>query len=206
MRYTESMKPQSFIFIGRSGSGKGTQAKLLQEYLKKVDPSRNALYVQSGAEFREFIKGGSATQKLSRDIYDKGGLQPEFLATFMWTNVLVKNYTLGEHLIMDGMPRKYHEAGVLDSIFDFYKITKPFVVYIDIKKEESVNRLMARGRIDDNRKEIEERLSWFETEVSHALDFYRDNPQYNYLVVNGEQPVEKVHADIIEKIVAKLQK
>lgn len=200
------MKPQSFIFIGRSGSGKGTQAKLLQEYLKKNDPTRNTLYVQSGAEFREFIKGPSATQKLSKDIYDKGGLQPEFLATFMWTNVLVKNYTLGEHLIMDGMPRKYHEAGVLDSIFDFYKITKPFVVYTDISKEESVNRLMARGRIDDNRKEIEERLSWFETEVAHALDFYRDNPHYNYLVVNGERPVQEVHEDIIAKISPKLQK
>ncbi len=201
------MKPQSFIIIGRSGCGKGTQSKLLMEYLKKLDASRECVYIQSGAEFREFIKGSSFTQKLSNEIYSAGGLQPEFLAILMWTNVLVRNYSGKEHLIVDGMPRKYHEAGVFDSIFEFYKIKeKPFVIYIDINKEESVSRLMARKRFDDTKEKIEERLSWFETDSIHTVDFYRDNPDYVYITVNGEQPVEKVHADIIEKIAPKLQK
>ena len=60
------MKPQTFIFIGRSGCGKGTQAELVQEHLKQIDPKRKVLYIQTGAEFREFIKGNSETQKLSK--------------------------------------------------------------------------------------------------------------------------------------------
>ncbi len=193
------MTPQTFIFIGRSGCGKGTQAKLIQDYLKKFDASRDILYIQTGAEFREFIKGNTVTQKLSKEMYDKGMFQPEFLAIHMWTSVLVSKYTAGEHLILDGMPRKYHEAGVLDSVWPFYKMRPPHVIYIDITHDESKKRLLARKRFDDNDKEIEERLSWFESEVVPTLDFFKSNPDYDYVVVNGMQPAEEVHKEIIEK-------
>ena len=195
------MEPQTFIFIGRSGCGKGTQAKLLSDYLNKVDPTRDVLYVQSGQEFRDFIKGNSETQRLSKIIYDVGGLQPEFLAIYMWVNVLVNKYTKNEHIIMDGMPRKFHEAGVLDSIFDFYKLKKPIVINIDISKEMSINRLMARKRLDDTREDIEARLSWYETDVVPAIGYYRENKNYQFIGLDGDRPIEDVHKDIISKII-----
>jgi adenylate kinase len=193
------MTPQTFIFIGRSGCGKGTQAKMLQEYLKRCDTDHDVLYVQTGQELREFIKGTSTTQKLCKELYDKGGLQPEFLAVYMWTNVLINKYTTGEHIIMDGMPRKYHEAGVLDSVWSFYKMKPPFVIYLDIPKEESIKRLMARRRFDDKEEEIRERLSWFETEVIPTLDFFKNNPDYHYINVDGLPPAEDVHKEILAK-------
>jgi adenylate kinase family enzyme len=193
------MTPQTFIFIGRSGCGKGTQSQLIQEYLKKNDPEHEILYIQSGAEFREFIKGDSITQKLSKKIYDTGEFQPEFLAIHMWTNILINKYKGNEHMIMDGMPRKYHEAGVLDSIWNFYSIQKPHVIYMDISKEESKKRLLARKRFDDIEAEIDNRLAWFEAEVIPTLDFFKNNPDYDYQVVNGEQDVNKVFADILSQ-------
>jgi adenylate kinase len=193
------IRAQTFIFLGSSGCGKGTQAKLMLEYLKKTHPSRNTLYIQTGAEFREFIKGDSLTQKMSKDIYDKGQFQPEFLAIYMWANALVKNYTKDEHLVLDGMPRKYHEAGVLDSIFSFYKMGRPHVVYIELSEEESRKRLAKRGRFDDTEAEITERLSWFKTEVIPTLDFFKNNPDYEYIVVNGNQPPEDVHKEVLSK-------
>lgn len=194
------MTPQSFIFIGRSGCGKGTQAKLLQDYLKKYDPEQDVLYIQTGQELREFIKGPSITQKVSSELYDIGGLQPEFLMVYLWTNVLVNRYTTGEHLIMDGMPRKYHEAGVLDSVWKFYKIkNKPHVIYLDIPMEESVKRLMSRKRMDDNEDDIRERLSWFESEVIPTLDFFRNNPDYNYIQLNGMGTAEDIHKEILAR-------
>ena len=196
----KNINPQTFIFIGRSGCGKGTQAKILIDYLKKLDSSRDSLYIQSGLEFREFIKGDTTTQKFSRSIYDKGALQPEFLAVFMWVNVLINKYTAGEHLIFDGTPRRYHEAGALDSIIDFYKLGKPNVLNIEISREESIKRLLARGRMDDKKEEVEERLSWFETEVLPAISFYKDNPRYNYILINGEQSEEKIHKDIVSRL------
>jgi len=193
------MTPQTFIFIGRSGAGKGTQAKMIQEYLKKINPQREVLAIQTGAEFRAFIQGDSLTQKLSREIYEKAAFQPEFLAVYMWTNVLVNKYTADEHLVMDGLPRQYHEAGVLDSVFSFYKLEKPHVIYLDVSKEEAANRMLARKRVDDVPEEIEARLKWFEVQVFPTLDFYKDNPNYDYHVIAGERPPEEVHADIVAK-------
>jgi adenylate kinase len=192
------MTPQSFIFIGRSGCGKGTQAKFLQDFLKKNDPARAQLYIQTGAEFRKFIEGNSITQKLSKEVYDKGAFQPEFLAIYMWTNVLVNQYTKDEHIIMDGMPRMYHEAGVLDSVWRFYGVKPPHVVYIDISKEESRRRLLARHRFDDTEEEIAARLQWYEDNVVPTLDFFKNNPDYNYLTINGEQDPAAVFADILK--------
>ncbi len=195
------MIPQTFIFIGRSGCGKGTQSKLLQAYLEKNDPSRKVLYIQTGQELREFIKGDNTTQKLCGALYEKGGLQPEFLAVYMWTNVIVNKYTAGEHMIMDGMPRKYHEAGVLDSVWSFYNIKHPHVIYLNIPKEESLKRLLARKRVDDTQDEIEKRLSWFETEVIPTLDFFKNNKDYTYVEIDGTQSVEDVHKEVVTKTV-----
>jgi adenylate kinase len=193
------MNHKTFILMGRSGCGKGTQSKLLMDYLKKISPDQSSLYIYGGAEFREFIKGGSETQKISKRIYDAGELQPEFLAVYTWSKVLVEKYSGKENLIFDGMPRKYHEAGVLHSILDFYKLNKPYVINLDISEEESISRLMKRGRIDDNLDDIKVRLSWYGTEVEPAINFYRDNPDYHFAAINGEQPPEKVHEDIIQR-------
>lgn len=194
------MNQQAFILIGRSGCGKGTQGKLLMEELKKKDPARPVLYIQTGNEFRTFIKGDSVTSKLSKEIYDQGGLQPEFLTIYMWTTLLVNNYKGNEHIVIDGTPRKYHEAGVLDSIFGFYKLIKPVVIYIEVSKEWATQKLLARGRFDDNAHEIEKRLGWFETDVVPTIEYYRKNPAYTFVQINGEGGIEEVWAELKRKL------
>lgn len=194
------MNQKSFIFIGRSGCGKGTQSKLLMDYLKQIDPQRNTLYVQSGNEFRKFIQGPSLSSQLSKTIYDTGGLQPEFLAIYMWVNFLVHEYKGSEHIIMDGMPRKYHEAGVLESIFDFYKLEKPYVIHIDVSRKWSADHLLRRGRADDKQEEIEARLAWYDTDVVPTIEYYRTSPGYTFIEVNGERPIAEVQKDIAEKL------
>lgn len=194
------MSPHSFIFMGRSGCGKGTQAKMIIETLKKLDPGRKSVYVQTGQELRELIKGESYTQKMVKDIYDVGGLQPEFIAIYVWAKALVDRYTGDEHLVFDGVARKLHEAAALLSVFPFYKTEKPWVINLEITDEEAEKRLMGRKRFDDNKKEIAVRLSWYETEVRTAIEFYRSNPLCNFVTVNGAQSVEKVHADIVKAV------
>src|SRR6185369_14989513 len=152
------MNHKTFILMGRSGCGKGTQSKFLIDFLKRTDPNTKTLYIYGGDEFREFIKGPSETQKISKRIYDAGELQPEFLAVYTWANVLVNKFSNEENIVFDGMPRKYHEAGVLHSILDFYKLDKPYVINIDISEEESIERLKKRGRFDDNIDDIKVRM------------------------------------------------
>ena len=158
------------------------------------------LYIQGGGEFREFIKGDSTTQKLSKSLYEADKLQPEFLSVYMWINVLVKNYNGNQHLIFDGAPRRKHEAGVLDSIFDFYSLKDPYVINIDVSEEWATERLAARHRQDDKSEDIKKRLAWYMTDVVPAIEFYQSNPKYKFIRINGEKSIEDNHKELIEKI------
>ena len=194
------MQQQAFIFIGRSGSGKGTQSARLMDYLKKKDPSRGVLYIQTGQELRQFIQGDSKTQQITREHYDKGELMPEFIATYAWIRLVVEKYTGSEHLLFDGTPRKVHEATVLHSAFVFYGIAKITVIHIDISKDEALKRLLLRKRIDDSEEDIIKRLSWYEEEVAPTVDYFRNNPKYNFFEIAGEKSAEDIHNDIVEKL------
>ena len=194
------MNKQAFIFIGRSGSGKGTQAALLMEALEKEDASISSLYIQTGQELRNFINGNSYTQKIAKELYESGGLFPEFLSVYQWVNVLVERCKGDEHLIFDGTPRRLHEAGVLNSIIGFYKFGKPWVIHLDVSHEQAFKRLTLRHRLDDDVKDIKRRLAWYDTEVLPTVDYYRNNSNYNFLEINGERPIEEIHADIVKKL------
>ena len=194
------LKPQALVFIGRSGSGKGTQADMLMKKMKELDSSRDTLYIYSGQEFRKFIQGSSYTAKKSNEYYISGKLQPEFLAVRMWVDVLTEKYNGSDHVIFDGTPRKPHEAGVLDSIFDFYDFEKPVIIDLKIRPEESLRRLLARKRLDDNEDDIRKRLNWYETDVVPTIEHYRDNPRYHFMEIDGERTPEEIHADIVKRM------
>lgn len=195
------MKPQTFIFIGRSGCGKGTQAKLLQEKLKEKNPETSIFYVETGHRFREFIKENSHSSLLSKEIMDRGALQPEFLAIWNWSSMLVDGMKGNEHLILDGTPRKVDEAEVLDSAIRFYKREKPFVIFLDVSKEFSFARFAERLRSDDREKQvIEERMKWYEEHVIGAVRYYWKNENYRFLHIQGEQSIQEVHNEIMTKL------
>ncbi len=194
------MKPQTFLFIGRSGCGKGTQAALLIEKLKKQAPARPVFYLEMGQKFREFIKKEGYTNTLSHAIYEKGGLQPSFLTIYTWSDIFINGFEREHHLVVDGTPRRLDEARVLDGALAFYKREKPVLVHLKVSRAWSKEKLLARKRFDDTDADIEERIAWFDTDVAPAIEFYRGNPDYRFVEVSGEQPIEKVHADIISQI------
>ena len=195
------MNPQTFIFIGNSGCGKGTQTEFLKKYLTEKDENKfPVLHLETGALFREFIKGNSYSEQLSRDIYATAMPQPDFLAVWSVSYFLIKNLTGKEHLITDGMSRSLIEAECIDTALDFYG-RKTNVIFLNVSREWSRKHLTARGRSDDTAEGIENRLNWFETDVVPAIEYYRNNPKYNFVEVNGEQGKERVHEDIVSKLI-----
>ena len=197
--------PLTCIFIGRSGCGKGTQAALLERVIREKYSGEPLFYLETGARFRDFIQSNTYSSNLSQDIMATGALQPEFLAIWNWSHLLLENMKGGEHLILDGTPRKLDEAEVLDSAMRFYKRKKPYVIFIDVSKEFSLARFKERGRIDDmNAQAIIKRMEWYEEHVVPAVRFYWQNDDYTLIHVHGEQSVDAVHAEIIKNI-AELQ-
>ncbi|MFO0718508.1 MAG: nucleoside monophosphate kinase [Candidatus Paceibacterota bacterium] len=195
------MNPQTFIFIGNSGCGKGTQAEFLKAYLKEKDTAvRPVFHLESGEKFREFIKEKGYTSELSAKIYSRKERQPDFLAIWLAADVMIKNFKGDEHLIIDGVARSLIEAESFDSALSFYG-RKANVIYPRVSREWSRKHLMSRGRSDDSPEGIETRLGWFDTDVVPAIEYYRNNPNYNFIEVDGEQGREKVFADIKEKLI-----
>ncbi|HEY4528610.1 MAG TPA: nucleoside monophosphate kinase [Candidatus Paceibacterota bacterium] len=187
------------IFIGRSGCGKGTQAALMRERITREDGKR-ILYVETGDHFRQFIRGKGYSSGLSRKIYEQDIRQPDFLACWIWSNMLIGELREDMHLVFDGAPRARDEAEILTSALDFYKREKPAVIYLDVSRQWSEEKLLKRARIDDlNLEKIDKRLDWFDEKVLPVLEYFKREPYYRFLEINGEQSIEKVHSDIVAR-------
>jgi adenylate kinase len=194
-------KSKAFILLGRSGCGKGTQADLLMTHLcSVVDKNCKTMHVESGALLRNFAKGDNYTQQKIKSVLANGVLVPESIIVALWTDYIIANFTGTENMVFDGTPRKLHEAQLLDNALQFYGVEKPNVLYINVSKEWSEKRLQGRARKDDTPDAIAKRLAWFETEVIKTIDFYRNSPYYNFIDIDGEQPIEDVQNEILAKL------
>ncbi len=191
----------TIIFIGRSGCGKGTQADLLRDKITKEDyRNRKILYIETGDRFREFVRGKTLSSKLSKVIYDRDARQPDFLACVMWSEMLINHLEEDMHLVFDGVARSQPEAKMLSTALWFYQREKPTVIYINVSRKWSEEKLLRRGRSDDvNISRIDKRLDWFDKDVLPSIEYFRSNPFFRVIEINGEQSVEKVHEEIISK-------
>ncbi|NOY35939.1 MAG: AAA family ATPase [bacterium] len=202
MLYNRTMikEPLTFLFTGRSGCGKGTQIKLLREYLEKND-SRPILYIYVGKKMRELIENKKTlTAKLAKNIMLSGELQPVFFAIWAWGQELIDNLEEDAHLIFDGSPRSAIEAEVLDEALEFYGRGAVFPILLDVSEEWVAKRLAGRGRFDDTEERIKNRMDYFEKSVRPALDYYETKSKNELIRINGEQTIEEVHREIMGKI------
>lgn len=195
------MQPKTLLFIGRSGAGKGTQSKKVMEYLESEKTGIIVYYLETGAHFREFVKGESYTSARSKVIYYKAERQPDFLAVWNWADLLVRYFTDSMHLVMDGMPRSLSEAQILRTALDFYGIKNLQVIHVNVSPEWSRDRLNERHRLDDKSpEEIEKKIAWFDTDVLPAIEYFKQDPFYSFIEVNGEQAIDDVYNEIFSKL------
>lgn len=194
------MNLQTIVFIGRSGCGKGTQVEQFQNFLKNND-NREIFHLEAGDRFRSLINEKTYASQLAKEVADKGGLQPEFLSIWAWTDKMVHGLRKDEHLMIDGTPRRLSEAKILESVFEFLNRTEVNIIYLNVSREWAIQRMKERGRDDD--KDLDDviaRLDWFETDVVPALDFYRAHKSHKFHEINGEQEIGKVAEDILKSV------
>ncbi len=191
----------AFIFYGISGAGKGTQAKLLIDYLKKIKPSREVFYIETGARIREFIADNAGyTRDVVKEVIDHGGLLPEFIPISLWSHLLISRYTGKEHLVLDGVSRRAHESPIVHGALKFYGFKKLVIIVLNVTPQWAKDRLKSRGRSDDDEAEIMRRFSWFEKNTRPAIDYFRGQSDVHFVEVNGEHSIEEVHDSILAKV------
>lgn len=198
-----AMTPQTFIFMGRSGSGKGTQTDLLMK--KIAEDSLPQFRMETGPRFRTLSgQEGNYTSDVLRDLLKNGGLPAEFLAIYVWTTELIERAKKEQHWFFDGVCRRPVEAPVFADALKFYGRggNSVHVLYLDVTNEWSTERLLARARGfgDDKPELIARRLQWFERDVLPAIEYLRDKSGFHFCKINGEQTIEQVHSDILRAV------
>lgn len=188
----------AYIFYGKAGSGKGTQAKLLKEHLESV--GRSVLYIETGGLFRAFTestKTFAATR--TREIIDNGQLMPAFFPIYLWAHELIAKYDGTQDIILDGVTRRIEEAPILESALEFFKVDKKIVFHIHIADATAQTRLAIRpgDRADDaDPVKVQKRLDWYTDNVLPVLEYYKKGNMITVHEIDGEPDVTGVRDQI----------
>lgn len=216
--------PLIIALLGRSGSGKGTQAKFLQERF-------DLEYLGSGDILRARATVADYSGQTLKVVLTGGGFSPTSLIFKLWIDKLedFKNRQDFQGLIFDGSPRKILEAHLIDEALEWYGWKDSAKIFlIDISRQEAYDRLTKRricqdctrlipfvgefknlercdqcdgkfvSRQDDNPEAINSRLDLFEKEVQPVIDYYKKDGRI--ISIDGNQDIEKVFNDILELI------
>ena len=193
-------EPLVFLLMGRSGCGKGTHAKLLIKHLRDNNLGET-LYVYTGEKLRNFAeKEETLAARMSKIKMKAGDLLPSFLAVWLWSGALIEGVKENNNVIMDGSPRTLLEALMTDDAMEFYGRSNVVPIFLETSEEWSTQRLLGRGRSDDSLKSIKERQAYFEKDVAPVIDYYDGRSKHKLARINGEQRVEDVHQEILEKV------
>lgn len=179
--------------MGRSGSGKGTQAQCILDRLGK-----KAHHIETGRILRELLMHKNATTILARDIMKTGGLFPSWFGSFAWLRELIERGSADNHIVFDGAPRKVQEAQLMDEVMGWHGRSLPFCIYVDVSEKQASDRLLTRGRDDDHPAAIRNRMQFFKTDVMPVINFYRRNERLIH--INGERSIEEVWQEIDQKL------
>ena len=201
----------NLIFMGKQGSGKGTQAKIISEKL-------GLCHISTG----DLVRGVEGELKKEVDaLINKGNLISDELM-FEILKERVKKSDCEKGIILDGYPRNLNQAKTLQENFEISK-----VIDMDIPDEEVLNRLVNRlnckkcgaifnkltnppkqegicdfcgselfVRDDDHEDAIRKRLEIYHRDTNPILSFFKEK----VVKINGNQKIEDVTKEILEKL------
>lgn len=192
----DNMEDRTVLFIGSQGSGKGTQARLLRDFIESEDPDTPVFYFGTGAHFRSFAQKPGFTSERVAQTLDDGNIQPVFLSVWLWTSYFVEHFRGNEHVILEGSPRTLTEAHVLESALRFYNRTEPLVIYLSLSEETAKKRILDRGRSDDTPEAIEKRFELFREHTVPSLEYLKNTSYYRVETVDAEPTPEEIQSNI----------
>ena len=125
----------NILAFGPNGSGKGTQGAIVKE-------KYGLDHIESGAIFREHIKGGTELGMKAKAFIDSGDLVPDEITIPMVLETLGNSKDKG--WLLDGFPRSLAQAEALDKALDESGMALDYVLEIDLDRNIARDRIMGR--------------------------------------------------------------
>ncbi|MDJ0660501.1 MAG: adenylate kinase [Crocosphaera sp.] len=173
---------KGLIFLGPPGSGKGTQAQELSKEL-------NIPHISTGEMLREAIDKQTPLGEKAQAYVDKGELVPDELLLGLIEERLNEE-DAQNGWILDGFPRNVAQAEFLDKLLHKLDKFSEQAINLEVPDEVIINRLLLRGRKDDNEETIRRRLEVYREKTQPVLDYYRQ--QDMIASVDGNRQLQEV--------------
>ena len=209
------------ILLGPPGSGKGTQANLLQDKF-------NIPKISTGDILRAAVKDNTDLGKQAKRFMDKGELVPDEIVIGLIKERIVEPDCEAGY-ILDGFPRTILQAEKLEETLAAMDQEIDSVVDLEVDPEELLVRLIGRStckncgamfhqtshppkaagvcdecggklyqRNDDNKETIVKRLEVYNKETAPLKDFYRE--QGKLKSIQGRGGMEDIFSKLCDLV------
>jgi adenylate kinase len=185
---------RTFLMLGRPGSGKGTQGKLLADKVGGVVYS-------SGSYLRPLSQEDTFVGRKVKEVMERGDLLPDWFSIFVFERALL-TLEPQDGIIFEGACRRLAEAQAFKRTVEW--LERPYkAVFLDVPEEVLKKRLVERraveGRADDATLEIiENRFKTYKENTEPSIDFFRK--EGTLVTVEGNHPIEEVHQHVLEAL------
>lgn len=192
-------------FEGIDLSGKSTQIRLLEKYLKEKNKKVITVREPGGTEISE---------KIRNIILDKEHLKMEYLTEFLLFSASRQQLT--KEIILPHLSKKYYVLS--DRYYDSSTAYQGYGGKIDLKIINSINKIAAGGLVPDRTflinisidecilrkkqmKKAEDRIeqkeiSYYKKVIKGYLQIAANNKK-RFVVINGAESIQNIHEQII---------
>ncbi len=165
------------VFLGPPGAGKGTQSIRLAQQL-------GIAHLSTGEMLRAARVHRTELGLLVADYLDNGQLVPDQVVLDIVAKRLDEP-ACQPGVIFDGFPRTLAQAEALDLLLAKRQTPLDLVIDLVIDQGELLQRLMKRGRGDDNMATIQQRLRSYENETAPLEKYYSDRKLLRSIDASG---------------------
>lgn len=182
------------VLLGPPGSGKGTQASRLKDYLQVP-------HISTGDLLRAEVAAGTELGCEAKAVMARGELVSDEILLGMLESRLGREDTVNG-FILDGYPRNQAQADALGELLDRMGQRMDYAVQLEVPTELLVERIAGRaaaeGRADDTPDSVRTRLKVYDDQTAPVIEYYRQRGQLT--VVDGVGSLDEVFARLVEAL------
>lgn len=173
------------IFMGVAGSGKSVQGRLLADRLGYP-------WLSTGEFLRMLVAGERRMQMLEGKLLDDREI-------ITLVQKIFRIIDITQEFVMDGFPRTLAQADWLLSQRKHGQLEISAVVHLVASEEVVLQRLLDRGRQDDQTEVIRERFREYEALTQPIIQDFNANgvPVFN---IDGVGDMETIHDTIVQAL------
>lgn len=171
--------------MGSPGAGKGTQAKLLEQFNIKHISTGDVIRASTDPEVVQYREEG----------YKRGDLLSDDIIFKILKQEVSSLNESAKGYVLDGAVRTLKQAEYAKS-HDLIDT----VIFFSLTKEQAAQRLLERneGRSDDNPESIKHRFVEYEEKTKPVLDMLKNN--FEFHKIDASPTIEEIHEEVVKKL------